>query len=917
MATQNLPPPPSGEVLALVSALSQTENHDLHVQAIRHRDEALSASQETYGNLCFQLCCLLVGSDQPEQMQQRIDPSQVEIWRQTDMQTVLRLQSDPNLWVPFGQMAGLILKNALLRPPLLADGRSVSLESGIAQMVKETLLFGLGLNHNALRNVVSTIIATSSVSADSMQPYLHIGQWPQLMTVIIQNLQPSVANPHALQGSLSAIQKMMEDGPNEIPTQHLDAIIPLLLHLFRSPEATCRIAALQSLVACLASGVLPSALVVHFSDYLQGLSALANDSNMEVRKWVCRSINTLLEHHTQYLAPQLPSICQFMMQSTVKQSPQDDDTVAMEACEFWLLFASLDEHVMTSEMFETVERMLPQLIPVLLNNMVYSEEQRLSNSDPWIQEASILALGAIAEGCREEMDEHMGDLYPYLLNLLATPETPQALPQVKCICAWTIGRYAAWAVEQVQSGAQGHLVARTTEIFLQRLQDRNKTVQVACGSALGVMMETAGDLMAPYLEHVYRALVSAMSRYHGRSLIIVFDTLGIMADFCGPVIGEHDLPKIYVPAMLEMFNVISRHDPTDRMLLPLMESMASVALTCGVNYQPYALDTFEAAMAIIEQLQLVLATSDSISEEDADPIVCALDLLDGLCEGMGPNFAALVASSNRYAQHFTTVLHAQCRHQVAGVRMSGLALLGDLARNAPSLLEPALPQLLQEAIGNLEPSSTSMDSSLCNNAVWAIGEICVQCGQNAAPLQPFAPVLMQHLIALLMGNGMGRVTSVPGLAENSAACVGRLAIVNANFVAPELPRFLMGWCDGMARIDDPTERRDAFTGFCKAVYANPQSLQQAAPNVADVITSILFAIISWHVPPETPASEAHTFLSGEFGFHPFPPTEPELGGQLVQLLRDIRTSVGEEVWKRVENQLPVNVRTLLRNSYQM
>lgn len=1016
MATANLPPPPSGIVLSLVSALSQTENHELHVQAIRHRDESLSASSDSYGNLCLQLGLLLVGSDQPQQLVQRIDPSQMELWRQTDRSTSLRLRCDPNQWIPFGQMAGLILKNALLRPPIPQNNRPMILEEPVANHVKETLLYGLSLQHVELRNVISSIIASSSVSPDGIQPYLHISQWPQLMPTLLKNLQPNTTDIHALEGSLSAIRKIMEDGPQEIPTHHLDSLVPLLLQLLGSPQESSKVAALQSLVACLATGLLPSALLIQFSDYLQGLSQLATDPSVQVRKWVCRSINTLLEHHTQYLAPQLPSICHFMLQSTTSAHQQlNDDTVAMEACEFWLLFATLDESVLTTEMMNVVEGMLPQLIPVLLNNMVYSEDQRidliannemdmedhqhhqglkpvfhrskrkhdvtenvgghmdeedndgedddddddfdeddnewtlrkyagasldslanlygaqsilppllpalqqgLSSMDPWIQEASILALGAIAEGCREEMNEHMVNLYPYLMNLLATPETPQYLPQVKSICAWTVGRYASWAVEQVQNGVQGHLLAQMTDVFLQRLQDRNRKVQIACGSALGVLMETAGDLMAPYLEHIYPALVSAMHRYQGRSLIIIFDTLGIMADFCGPVIGERDLPAQYVPPMLQLLNVLLRNDPTDRTLLPLMESLASIALACGLNYQPYALETFDNAMGMIEQMQLILATTDTAAEEDADPMICAIDLLDGLCEGLGVNFVALVSSSTRYSQHFTSVLHALCKHDSLGVRMSALALLGDLARNAPSLIEPALPELVQEALANVEPHMHSVESSLCNNAVWAIGEICVQCGKNPLPLQPFAPILMQKLIALLMGNGTDHLTGVPGLAENAAACVGRLANVDPALVAPELPRFLLGWCDGMAKIVDPTERRDAFNGFCNAIYANPQAIHQVATNPADAISSILFALVSWHVPSETDAEEAENFLMGDYkGFQPFPPTEGELQARLSRLIVDIHTSVGEDVWKRVETQLPVNVRRLLRETYQL
>lgn len=397
--------------------------------------------------------------------------------------------------------------------------------------------------------------------------------------------------------------------------------------------------------------------------------------------------------------------------------------------------------------------------------------------------------------------------------------------------------------------------------------------------------------------------------------MIIFDTFGIIADTCGPAVGENGLPSLYIPPILHMLANLLRNDPTDRTLLPLMEGLASIALACQTNYQPYALETFEYAMGLIEQIQLIIATSDQVSEEDADPIVCALDLLDGLCEGFSANFAGLVGSSSRFAQHFTSVLHAMCKHQSVGVRMSALALLGDLARNARTLIEPALGPLLQEAIANLEPSHESINSSLCNNAVWAIGEICVQCGRNSSPLEPFAPILLQKLVGLLMGNGIGHVTDIPGLAENAAACAGRLANVNPQFLAADLPRFLMGWCDGMAKIVDPTERRDAFNGFCSAVYANPQAIQKASTNASSAISSILYAIVSWHIPPESLVEDADDILSGKYGLLPFPSNEAELGSRLSQLIRDIRTSVGQETWQETENLMPVNVRRLLREAY--
>jgi hypothetical protein len=92
--------------------------------------------------------------------------------------------------------------------------------------------------------------------------------------------------------------------------------------------------------------------------------------------------------------------------------------------------------------------------------------------------------------------------------------------------------------------------------------------------------------------------------------------MGIMADCCGPAIAEKSLP------LLRMWDRFAKHDPTDRTLLPLMESLASIAVTCGMNFQPYPLESFDNAMCIIESVTLLLTASGDIieNEEDVDPI---------------------------------------------------------------------------------------------------------------------------------------------------------------------------------------------------------------------------------------------------------------------------------------------------------
>ena len=129
-------------------------------------------------------------------------------------------------------------------------------------------------------------------------------------------------------------------------------------------------------------------------------------------------------------------------------------------------------------------------------------------------------------------------------------------------------------------------MACSIEALVGRLLDRNKKVQVATCSALGVYVEAAGELMTPYLEPVYRALMDALQLYRTRSLLCLFDTLGVMADNVGVAIGEGPLPGLYVPCILKRWNDIGRENPLDPSLLPLMECLVRIAVVCVMNYQP-------------------------------------------------------------------------------------------------------------------------------------------------------------------------------------------------------------------------------------------------------------------------------------------------------------------------------------------
>ncbi|KAI1233190.1 hypothetical protein IHE44_0004781 [Lamprotornis superbus] len=90
-------------------------------------------------------------------------------------------------------------------------------------------------------------------------------------------------------------------------------------------------------VACVNQFIISrtQALMLHIDSFIENLFALAGDEDPEVRKNVCRALVMLLEVRMDRLLPHMISIVEYMLQRTQDQ----DENVALEACEFWLTLA--------------------------------------------------------------------------------------------------------------------------------------------------------------------------------------------------------------------------------------------------------------------------------------------------------------------------------------------------------------------------------------------------------------------------------------------------------------------------------------------------------------------------------------------------------------------------------------------------
>ena len=142
-------------------------------------------------------------------------------------------------------------------------------------------------------------------------------------------------------------------------------LIPRLLTLMANPAASVRRAALGSINLMVPSW--PHSHYAAMDTYLQGLFSLAQDADNGVRKHVCLGIVSLLYRAPEKLTPNMREVITYMIERTA----DGDEDVALESCEFWAAFCEAD---LERDTVETLREFTPKLIPMLLTNMAYAED---------------------------------------------------------------------------------------------------------------------------------------------------------------------------------------------------------------------------------------------------------------------------------------------------------------------------------------------------------------------------------------------------------------------------------------------------------------------------------------------------------------------------------------------------------------
>ncbi len=653
---------------------------------------------------------------------------------------------------------------------------------------------------------------------------------------------------------------------------------------------------------------MPDAFLGSMNGLLSAISGLAVDENANIRQLVCRAIHGLLLSCPDAVRPHLANVCEFMLKAQddnaelvgmeaaefwqiccysadtqllllntlprllpilLRRMPYGEDEIADFHAE-----GAINEHIpdrpedirplfrkpgyrgdggkgddddeddgevsrwnLRKSCASTLDQIANTVGPdPILPILLPAVQEGLNNSSEWVRESCILALGAVSDGCMTGMVNHLPQLLPYFLSQMDDPT-----PQVRSICCWTISRYMEWICMGPEST---ELLPKCLDALLRRVMDQCKKTQEAACSALSTLEEISRTNLNPHIERILHTLMQALGKYQMRSLILLYDTLGTLADSVGnQLAADLNLVDSFMSPLMVKWASVS---DGDQHLLPLMECLTSIADAVGSFMDPYAPLLFVRCLSMLESTLVGRVGIKSSSDENATPIsvldaelaMCSLDLLCGIAGALGAGVHTMVERSNLLA-----FLDQCLMSHNSGMRQSACALIGDLAQASFSCIASALPQYMPRLISLVNPEEVL----ICNNACWAIGEIAIHCGTNINssetpnPMRNYVFPIMEKLVPLL------HFQETDGsLRTNVALAISRLALAYPDTLAPALPHFGDEWCRAISCMSSPSDKHQSCSALGILVQSDPGAALAC-------LLSIFLTLASWQgvsLPPD-------------------------------------------------------------------
>lgn len=469
--------------------------------------------------------------------------------------------------------------------------------------------------------------------------------------------------------------------------------------------------------------------------------------------------------------------------------------------------ASLD--MMSCVLGEKLLRPLLELIGHVLNG----------KTTAWkILEASILALGAVANGCTRSIAQYLPKLIPFIVK-----NQRNAHPLVRSISCWTTSRFSQWLVSQPDPG---RFFSPTLRSLLNSLLDERKVVQTAACFAMRVVQAHARELIIPYLPHVLQYYARAFAQFQMKNTVNLVVNVQKLADTVGRELTHPNLRKLLMEPLLRK---LQQAQSNTYLLYPLFSCFTSIAVAFGPDFQPWASGLYRRCLEIIAHTLVQDADPNHDLFESKRAKIYCFDLIAGIAEGLGENFSVIFQdSSERLLRMLINCMDQKVDPQV---RQAAFSLAGDLSRSSIRQIGvPNLKMIIRRLTVGINPGETS---GLCNNAAWALSEIVLKLRDK---MKDFVPEIISRLIDVIL---VPENALPGGLVVNCALALGRFSLFFASTVSasPKFTTFFPRYCNVIQLAPDDPEKEQALKGLCAIIASNPAQVRRHFPLICSVFTS--------------------------------------------------------------------------------
>ncbi|KAK3816263.1 MAG: armadillo-type protein [Benniella sp.] len=439
-------------------------------------------------------------------------------------------------------IAGLLLKTNI-------QYHSNEIREDVLEYVKALALRHVGDPDPDVRNTLGTVI-TTILSRNSIM------SWPEVLPHLMGLLDSQ--DPYVVEGAFKALAKICEDSGDELDMdingeRPLNFMIPKIITYFKSPVVTIRVCALTCINQFITRK--SQSFMVNIDAFVEGLGHLSNDTHPDVRKHVCQAMVMLLEVRPDKLIPQINNVVEYMLYST----KDDDESVALEACEFWLAFAEQDA------LKEHLRPHLNRVIPVLLQGMVYSEldiisldvddedgavPDRPEDMKPRFHHAKTHATentAAGSEGAGGDGDSVLED----------DDDEDDEDDDDDIYMEWNLRKCSASALD-VLSSVYGNSMLEILLPLLQTELFHTEWKHRECGIlALGAVAEGCMSGIEPHLPTLVPYLISTLKDSKSLVRAITCWTLGRYARWCVYPTNPEDRTKYLVPLIEGLLSMVN------------------------------------------------------------------------------------------------------------------------------------------------------------------------------------------------------------------------------------------------------------------------------------------------------------------------------------------------------------------------